>query len=135
MILLPNLRRGGSEGLSERSSQSVSENKKRRLNFRDCSKQIDFTSFSLVFRPTLVVKIKKTQESTPSILTEVYSVRLRVVGLHPTTLEFWVRFPNERNQGKQGTLKYRDRLREDHSRRVGGPRSEASSSCPRWTVS
>jgi hypothetical protein len=25
-----------------------------------------------------------------------------VVGLAPTTLEFWVRFPNERNQGKQG---------------------------------
>ena len=25
-----------------------------------------------------------------------------VVGLAPATLEFWVRFPNERNQGKQG---------------------------------
>jgi hypothetical protein len=24
-----------------------------------------------------------------------------VVGLAPATLEFWVRFPNERNQGKQ----------------------------------
>jgi len=31
---------------------------------RDCSKRINFTPFSLVFRPTLVVKIKKTQEST-----------------------------------------------------------------------
>jgi len=30
-----------------------------------------------------------------------------VVGLAPATLEFWVRFPNERNQGKQGaTLCY-----------------------------
>ena len=26
-----------------------------------------------------------------------------VVGLSPATLEFWVRFPNERNQGKQGS--------------------------------
>ncbi len=25
-----------------------------------------------------------------------------MVGLAPATLEFWVRFPNERNQGKQG---------------------------------
>jgi hypothetical protein len=25
-----------------------------------------------------------------------------VVGLEPVTLEFWVRFPNERNQRKQG---------------------------------
>jgi hypothetical protein len=25
-----------------------------------------------------------------------------VVGLAPATLEFWVRFPNEMNQGKQG---------------------------------
>jgi hypothetical protein len=25
-----------------------------------------------------------------------------VVGLDPATLEFWVRFPNDRNQGKQG---------------------------------
>jgi hypothetical protein len=24
------------------------------------------------------------------------------LGLAPATLEFWVRFPNERNQGKQG---------------------------------
>jgi hypothetical protein len=32
-----------------------------------------------------------------------------VVGLAPATLEFWVRFPNERNQGKQAhpVLKYR----------------------------
>jgi hypothetical protein len=33
-----------------------------------------------------------------------------VVGLAPATLEFWVRFPNERNQGKAGrhpVLKYR----------------------------
>jgi hypothetical protein len=30
------------------------------------------------------------------------SVLLEVVGLAPATLEFWVRFPNERNQGKQG---------------------------------
>ena len=31
------------------------------------------------------------------------------VGLAPATLEFWVRFPNERNQGKQAhlVLKYR----------------------------
>jgi hypothetical protein len=32
-----------------------------------------------------------------------------VVGLAPATLEFWIRFPNERNQGKQAhpVLKYR----------------------------
>ena len=32
-----------------------------------------------------------------------------LVGLPPATLEFWVRFPNERNQGKQAhpVLKYR----------------------------
>ena len=32
-----------------------------------------------------------------------------VVGFAPATLEFWVRFPNERNQGKQAhpVLKYR----------------------------
>ncbi len=32
------------------------------------------------------------------------------LGLAPATLEFWVRFPNERNQGKQAhpVLKYRD---------------------------
>jgi hypothetical protein len=32
-----------------------------------------------------------------------------VVGLAPATLEFWVRFPNERNQGKQAhpVFKYR----------------------------
>jgi hypothetical protein len=32
-----------------------------------------------------------------------------VVGLAPATLEFWVQFPNERNQGKQAhpVLKYR----------------------------
>jgi len=31
------------------------------------------------------------------------------LGLAPATLEFWVRFPNERNQGKQAhpVLKYR----------------------------
>jgi len=31
------------------------------------------------------------------------------LGLAPATLEFWVRFPNERNQGKQShpVLKYR----------------------------
>jgi hypothetical protein len=39
---------------------------------RDCSKRIHFTPFSLVFSgvhptPSLVVKIKKTQESTPII--------------------------------------------------------------------
>jgi hypothetical protein len=30
------------------------------------------------------------------------------LGLAPVTLEFWVRFPNERNQGKQAhpVLKY-----------------------------
>ncbi len=29
-------------------------------------------------------------------------IRWLVVGLAPATLEFWVRFPNERNQGKRG---------------------------------
>jgi hypothetical protein len=34
------------------------------------------------------------------------------LGLAPATLEFWVRFPNERNQGKQAhpVLKYRARV-------------------------
>jgi hypothetical protein len=34
---------------------------------------------------------------------------MRWMGLAPATLELWVRFPNERNQGKQAhpVLKYR----------------------------
>ena len=36
-----------------------------------------------------------------------------VVGLAPATLEFWVRFPNEKTQGKQAhsVLKYQVSLR------------------------
>jgi hypothetical protein len=53
---------------NERSFQGVSEDlqeidsfrtKNVDYNFRHCSNRIDFTLFRLVFRPTLVVKIKK----------------------------------------------------------------------------
>ena len=40
------------------------EQKTQTKTFEIVRKKIDFTPFSLVFRPTLVVKIKKTQEST-----------------------------------------------------------------------
>jgi hypothetical protein len=36
------------------------------------------------------------------LMVEIRSPDGVVVGLAPATLEFWVRFPNERNQGKQG---------------------------------
>jgi hypothetical protein len=43
------------------------------------------------------------------------------LGLTPATLEFWVRFPNERNQGKQAhpVLKYRVPHGSQHSFVIG----------------
>jgi hypothetical protein len=49
--------------------------KKFALFYRHCSNRIDFTPFSLVFKSTLVVKMKKTQESTPSILKRTPTIR------------------------------------------------------------
>jgi hypothetical protein len=39
---------------------------------------------------------------TAVINTHIPKTSLHWLGLAPATLEFWVRFPNERNQGKQG---------------------------------
>ena len=57
-------------------------------------------------------RLHKTKKHSPGWAPDSLMVGIRspdglVVGLAPATLEFWVRFPNERNQEKQGaTLCY-----------------------------
>ena len=45
---------------------------------------------------------KKRPWAPDPLMVGIRSPNGLVVGLAPATLEFWVRFPNERNQGKQG---------------------------------
>ncbi len=57
--------------------------------------------------PVLKYRIPHGSQPRPGWVPDPLMVGIRspdglVVGLAPATLEFWVRFPNERNQGKQG---------------------------------
>jgi hypothetical protein len=54
-------------------------------------------------------KVGDTSSNHDPLMVGIRSPDGLVVGLAPATLEFWVRFPNERNQGKQAhpVLKYR----------------------------
>jgi hypothetical protein len=64
--------------------------------------------------PVLKYRVPHGSQPRPGWAPDPLMVGIRspdglVVGLAPATLEFWVRFPNERNQGKQAhpVLKYR----------------------------
>jgi hypothetical protein len=64
--------------------------------------------------PVLKYRVPQGSQPRPGWAPDPLMVGIRspdglVVGLAPATLEFWVRFPNERNQGKQAhpVLKYR----------------------------
>jgi len=57
--------------------------------------------------PVLKYRVPYGSQPRPGWVPDNLMVGIRspdglVVGLAPATLEFWVRFPNERNQGKQG---------------------------------
>jgi hypothetical protein len=57
--------------------------------------------------PVLIYRVPHGSQPSPGWAPDPLMVGIRspdglVVGLAPDTLEFWFRFPNERNQGKQG---------------------------------
>jgi hypothetical protein len=57
--------------------------------------------------PVLKYRVPQGSQPRPGWAPDPLMVGIRspdgpVVGLAPATLEFWFRFPNERNQGKQG---------------------------------
>jgi hypothetical protein len=88
--------------------------------------------------PVLKYRVPHGSQPRPGWAPDPLMVGIRspdglVVGLAPATLEFWVRFPNERNQGKQAhpVLKYRV-PQGSHPPWVGSRSPDGWDQIPRW---